>query len=51
VCPGGTTGAGGCVKYSAGVYAGSGNGLLNAEGRGLVSDGDVRVERAGEGPP
>lgn len=51
VCPGETTGAGCCVKYSAGVYAGSGNGLLNVEGRELVSDGDVRVERVGEGPP
>ncbi len=51
VCPGGTTGAGGCGKYSGGVYAGSGNGLLNVEGRELVSDGDARVERVGEGPP
>lgn len=50
VCPGATTGAGGCVKYSGGVYAGSGNGLLNVEGRELVSDGDARVERVGEGP-
>jgi hypothetical protein len=49
-CPGGTTGAGGCVKYSGGVYAGSCNGLLNAEGRELVSDGDARVERVGEAP-
>jgi hypothetical protein len=48
VCPGG---AGGCVKYSAEVYSGSGNGLLNVEGREWVSDGDVRVERVGEGPP
>jgi len=48
VCPEGATGGG---KYSAGAYAGSGNGLLNVEGSELVSDGDVRVERVGEGPP
>jgi hypothetical protein len=47
----GTTGGDGCVKYSGGVYAGSGNGLLNVEGRELVSDGDARVESVGEGPP
>jgi hypothetical protein len=46
LCPG----AGGCVMYSGGVYAGSDNGLLNAEGSELVSDGDARVERVGEGP-
>lgn len=45
-----TTGACGCVKYSEGVYAWSGNGLLNVEGRELVSDGDAREERLGEGP-
>jgi hypothetical protein len=49
VCPGGTTCGDGCVKYNGGVYAGSVNGLLNVEGRELVSDGDARVERVGEG--
>lgn len=46
LCPG----AGGCVMNSGGVYAWSDNGLLNAEGRELDSDGDARVERVGEGP-
>jgi hypothetical protein len=50
VCPAGTPCTGGCVKYSEGVYAGSCIGLLNAEGRELVSDGEARVERVGEGP-
>jgi len=47
VCPG----ACGSVRYNGGVYVGSGNGLLNVEGRELDSDGDARVERVGEGPP
>jgi len=50
VCPGETAGSGGCVKYNGGVYAGSGNGLFNVEGRELVSDGDTRVGRTGEAP-
>ncbi len=50
VCPGGATGAVGCVKYSGGVYVGSGNGLLNVEERELVSDGDAKDESVGEGP-
>jgi hypothetical protein len=47
VCPGRTTGAGGCAKYSeGGVDGGCGNGVVK-EGRVLVSDGDPRVERVG----
>jgi hypothetical protein len=48
VCPGVITGAGGCARYSGEEYAGSGRGLLNPEGRELVSDGDARVERSGD---
>jgi len=49
VCPGGKTGAGGCPRYRGGVYAGSGSGLLNPEGREFVSDGEAKVERSGAG--
>ena len=44
VCPGRTTGAGGCAKCGGGVYGGCGNGVVKVEGRVLVSDGDARVE-------
>ena len=47
VCPGRTTGAGGCAKYNGGVHGGCGNGVVKVEGRALVSDCDARVERVG----
>jgi hypothetical protein len=36
--------------YSGGVQGWCGNGVLRVEGRELASDGDVKVERAGDGP-
>jgi hypothetical protein len=50
ICPGRTTGAGGCAMYSGGVHGGCGSGVLKAEEIELVSDGDARAERVGEGP-
>ena len=50
VCSGKTTGVGDCGTYCGGVHGWCGNGVLKADERELVSDGEARVERVGQGP-